>query len=48
MKGDLGVEDSQLIEKCANYSKNAYYKTVKGTFIEDVDTDTQSYVALDG
>ena len=48
MKGDLSEEDSHLIEKCANYSKDAYYKTVKGKFIEDIKTDTQSYVSLDG
>ena len=48
MKGDLSNEDSQLIEKCANYSKDAYYKTVKGKFIEDLDTDTQSYLSLEG
>ena len=48
MKGDLSIEDSQLIEKCANYSKDAYYKTGKGKFIEDLDTDTQSYLSLEG
>ena len=48
MKGNLSSEDSKLIEKCANYSKDAYYKTVKGKFIEDIKTDTQSYVALEG
>ena len=48
MKGTLSEEDSHLIEKCANYSKDAYYKTVKGKFIEDIKTDTQSYVSLDG
>ena len=46
MKGDPNTCDTDLIELCAGYANDAYYKTVDGTFIEDIDTDTQSFVAI--
>lgn len=38
--------DTQLIEKCARYANDAYTNTIKGTFIEDIKTDCQSFVIL--
>lgn len=40
--------DTLLIEQCAAYSKDAYAMEVDGVFIEDKETDTQSFVVVDG
>ena len=37
MKGDPNTCDTDLIELCAGFALNAYYKTVDGIFIEDLD-----------
>lgn len=47
MKGDPESCDTELIELCADYANKAYYKTVEGTFIEDIETDTQSFVSVE-
>lgn len=48
MKGNPNHCDFKLIEDCAQYSNDAYYKTVAGKFIEDIETDTQAFVSVDG
>lgn len=37
--------DTKLIELCAEYANNAYSKNIEGAFIEDKDTDCQSFVS---
>ena len=41
----ISKRHKKLIEVCANYSNDAYKKTVDGIFIEDKDTDTQAYIS---
>lgn len=47
-KDQIASCDTLLIEQCAAYSKDSYTMKVDGVFIEDEDTDTQSFVVTDG
>ena len=40
--------DTVLIELCAEYANNAYSKNIEGVFIENEDTDCQSFVSSKG
>lgn len=36
---------SKLIELCAKYSNDAYFKKIEGRFIENKETDTQAFIS---
>ena len=40
--------DTELIELCAEYAYNAYTKDIDGVFIENKETDCQSFVSAKG